>query len=182
MPYTFTSWTACTDPAGNARTLDWTASGMKGQPAAIYLEALRQAAALRIAVLDGSPSGFSHPDELPLGAPIFNRLSSYTGTLLYLDEVCWTLWPQTGGSYYSGAYAWITADATPMYQGAETTFLSGGAARIAGPAVLTHGQLFALTAAYLRQLKGCLQAKTRTVSPAPDYTIADYASGWALGS
>lgn len=47
MPYVFHSWTSCTDPEGNERTLDWSEDGMRGQFPGLYIEALRQAAIQR---------------------------------------------------------------------------------------------------------------------------------------
>lgn len=47
MPYVFHSWTSCTDPEGNERTLDWSEEGMRGQFPGLYIEALRQAAIQR---------------------------------------------------------------------------------------------------------------------------------------
>lgn len=87
MPYTFTSWSSYTDPAGNPRTLDWTEVGMAGQFAGAHLECLRQAAVLRNSVCRAWNPGLDGPvpGEVTL-APV-NGLRQ---VLTFIDRVAWT--------------------------------------------------------------------------------------------
>jgi hypothetical protein len=158
MPYTFTSWTACTDPAANARTLDWSLAAMVGQPAGLYLEALRQAAALRHSV--HAAGGVTDPGGL-LMQPALVQADKL---LNFIDGVAWDYAPDDTAGWIVSTYEPLDFSGSGsrpavMASVADILTATGHAARIACP-VTPHGMV-GLSAEYLRQLYDVLRAKIR---------------------
>lgn len=155
MAYTFTSWTDCTDPASNSRTLDWSESGMRGQPPGIYLEALRQAAILRNAVYY---AGVDAPGVVS-PQPCLVEL----GTLIeYLDAVAWhTVYAGGANGYWADPasitdYSGTADEPTSIDSEAALLTAIGAGSRIAAPTSIVGATL---DGAWMRQVKACLQAK-----------------------
>ena len=165
MPYTFTSWTACTDPAGNARTLDWSEAGMRGQPAAIYLEALRQAAALRAGVR--AVSGATDPGALVL-QPALANLPALLG---YIDAVAWHTPATEAGWIDPAELTDFTGETAVGVMDSEAKLLAATthAARIPKPAHV----LEVISGAYLRQLRDMLRAKVNYSTGLIDGQVGD---------
>lgn len=177
MPFVFTSWSACTDPAGNTRTLDWSEAGMRGQPPGLYLEALRQAAGMR-ARTDGGYGLWLDPGEFVPGHAIVRLYA----LLNYVDTVAWRLnvgetwrgWVDPAAvADIAGQSAWNAWPAV-MQTEADLLAAAGHAARIPLP----RSAVGPLNGAYLRQLRDVLSAK-RVHSLYGD--LAGTASIWRIG-
>ena len=160
MPYTFTSWTACTDPAGNARALDWSEAGMKGQPPGIYLEALRQGAAQRKAVEGGSTPTRTPPPEWSPS----HGIVALDALLEYVDATVWALSTSTSVGWLArstvvdidGETDLTGAWPAPITTEAALLTAAGHTARIARPTSFVG----VFPGAYLRQLYDVLKAKS----------------------
>lgn len=194
MAYTFTTWTACTDPASNSRTLDWSESGMAGQFPGLYLEALRQAALLRHAVVPYSGSVLLS-DAVMMQPGIVQAAE----LCRWIDYLAWDSADAAGSSP-----GWVLpshwadvpppADSPPIWTkldgdspmlseigDAERIFMTDAAYQF--PPLIDQVK-WNLLGPWLRQAKKCIAAKTRVRTgayPGP-WTLTDYAPGWALGS
>jgi hypothetical protein len=151
---------------------------MKGQFPGLYLEALRQACLLRLAAAEVDAAPYNLPTELEPGYASFTswvRLNN-------IEWACWLLWQQELSYPDPDHRAWLKKtydDDIVMYPGTDggEQFLSGGVARIYGHSYHEFGPL---SGAWLRQLKGCLQAKI--VYGWPHGVQTNYTSVWALGA
>ena len=160
MPYTFTSWTACTDPNGNSRTLDWSEAGMKGQPPGLYLEALRQAAAQRKAVEGASTPTRTLPPEWSPS----HGIVALDALLEYIDATVWALSTSTSVGWVArsdvvdidGETDLTGAWPAPITTQAALLTAAGHTTRIARPTSFVG----VFQGAYLRQLYDVLKAKT----------------------
>lgn len=160
MPYVFSDWEHCTDPAGNARTLDWSEAGMRGQPPGLYLEALRQAAAQRKAV-----EGVSTPTRaLPPEWSPSHGIVALDTLLEYIDATVWALSTSTSAGWLARSDVVDIdgeTDLTGAWPPAITTqaallTAAGHTSRIARPTSFVG----MFPGAYLRQLYDVLKAKT----------------------
>ena len=168
MPYVFTSWTAYTDPASNARTLAWDRADLLGQPAGIHLECLRQAAVRRHAVIPVPDC--TDPGELSTGIAAFGPLAALID---FLDAVAW----------YTGPFTWI--EQTPIWLSrssyGDLSAYSDSSGRVGDIAYLAESRLLTAIGAssreakpnpvlghipvdWLLQIKALLQAKTLAYS------------------
>lgn len=171
MPYVFSDWEHCTDPAGNARTLDWSEEGMRGQPPGLYMEALRQAAAQRAAVA----GGYVHPglthEVVPMhgiaGIPKQDDPGDFLGLymlLWYVDAVAWNNPGYSTAGWVNPAAVADIAGSTdltgawtaPMNTTALLLEAIGQPSRLAIPESFVGG----FPGAYLRQLRDVFRVQT----------------------
>ncbi|NLF18386.1 MAG: hypothetical protein GX595_14210 [Lentisphaerae bacterium] len=162
MPYAFSDWEHCTDHAGNARTLDWSEAGMRGQPPGLYLEALRQAAVQRHALQVAPSALWTAPDAVAVA----HAITSLRWLCQYIDGVAWAI--PTVAANGSG---WIPPDSMGDLSGeidavrieSESDLLAaaGLSSRVAMPATsgTPRGQIM-MDGAWLRGCRAAMQAKS----------------------
>lgn len=183
MPYVFSDWEHCVDPAGNSVTLEWTEAGMRGRPAGLYLEALRQAAVLRVKIHKGA-GGFlldapvlmtPVPETYAMGGRnegMIHRVPSLPEMLRAIHTVAWdaaTEFSYTYNRMWTSGY-WVDPT-TEDLSGSTVTGITGPGDRMVVEEDLLNaigqeeviplpnmawGQI---SSAYLRQLRDVLMVK-----------------------
>lgn len=170
------------DPAGNTVTLEWTEAGMRGRPAGLYLEALRQAALLRYRIhqstglyLNANVLLIPVPETYAMGGRsvvMTHTVPSLPEMLRAIHNVAWDA--ETEFSYtYNGMWTsgyWVDP-ATENLSGSAVTGLTGPGDRlvveedllnaIGQSAVIPFPNMAwgQISSAYLRQLRDVLMAK-----------------------
>lgn len=158
MPYVFTDWTHCTDPAGGSHVLNWSAPGGADFPV-VYIEALRQAVLMRMQAANYSITGA--PGEVSSG---YGMVSLYT-VLNYIDTYAWYLGSGRTPYYWGwldpahvadiagdpNVFAWPAV----MQTAADLLAAAGHASRI----TLSRSMVGSISGAYLSQLRDVLRAK-----------------------
>ena len=158
MPYTFTSWTAYTDPNSVARTLSWDSSAMAGTFPGIYLEALRQACELRRPMQDHAGLSLYNWTTAMSIDYAFQRLNVL---LPVIDAIVWETqlaapWSLGGWVIPSEFADFSGADAVPVFSSdADLLTAIGDSARVPVPTTL----LGRFSGAWLRQCQKVLAQK-----------------------